>query len=215
MDGGRRIVALSGGSQAQHERNVLLPTNHGGFDEVSGVAGVDVDQDRRSFASRLRHDGDADIALMAPRRHRSCGCSKRFCDGHAAVAIRLTGTKSNRDAIGAQVTVETDRGRFAPTSSRQGSDSCRSIRRRCWSGWARATGSPASRSCGQVDSRRRQPTFQSTIVFRSWKGMPRFAPNPSRRRAFRQQLEAVHGQLARRRILAREPGSTSLFPLRI
>ncbi|HEY7059604.1 MAG TPA: FG-GAP-like repeat-containing protein [Vicinamibacterales bacterium] len=108
-------LLLSGGSQAQHERNVLLHNDgRGGFDEVSGVAGVDVDQDGRSFAvADFDHDGDADIVLMAPRSSPQLRLFRNDCaSGHAAVAIRLTGTKSNRDAIGAQVTVETDRGRF-------------------------------------------------------------------------------------------------------
>ena len=108
-------LLLSGGSQAQHERSVLLRNDgHGGFDEVSGVAGVDVDQDGRSFAvADFDHDGDADIVLMAPRSSPQLRLFRNdFASGHAAVAIRLTGTKSNRDAIGAQVTVETDRGRF-------------------------------------------------------------------------------------------------------
>ena len=34
-----------------------------------------------------------------------------FAAGNAALALRLTGTKSNRDAVGARVTVETDQGR--------------------------------------------------------------------------------------------------------
>jgi hypothetical protein len=32
----------------------------------------------------------------------------RFAAGNAALALRLTGTKSNRDAIGARVTVEAE-----------------------------------------------------------------------------------------------------------
>jgi type IV pilus biogenesis/stability protein PilW len=108
-------LLLSGGSQAQHERNVLLRNDgHGGFDEISGVAGVDVDQDGRSFAvADFDHDGDPDIVLMAPRSSPQLRLFRNdFASGNAAVAIRLTGTKSNRDAIGAQVTIETDRGRF-------------------------------------------------------------------------------------------------------
>ena len=108
-------LLLSGGSQAQHERSVLLHNDgHGGFDEVSGVAGVDVDQDGRSFAvADFDRDGDADIVLMAARSSPQLRLFRNdFASGHAAIAIRLTGTKSNRDAIGAQVTVETDRGRF-------------------------------------------------------------------------------------------------------
>src|SRR2546429_282528 len=62
-------LLVSNGAQAQHERNVLLRNNgHGGFDEVSGTAGLDVDQDGRSFAVfDYDQDRDADVILMAPR----------------------------------------------------------------------------------------------------------------------------------------------------
>ncbi|PYQ17707.1 MAG: hypothetical protein DMF81_27070, partial [Acidobacteria bacterium] len=44
-------LLVSNGAQAQHERNVLLRNNgQGGFDEVSGSVGLDLDQDGRSFA---------------------------------------------------------------------------------------------------------------------------------------------------------------------
>ena len=44
-------------------------------------------------------------------RRRSCASSATTSQsrGRASLAVRLTGTKSNRDAIGARVTVETDR----------------------------------------------------------------------------------------------------------
>ena len=76
-------LLLSGGSQAQHERSVLLHNDgHGGFDEVSGVAGVDVDQDGRSFAvADFDHDGDADIVLMAAAIVTAAAAvPKRFCE---------------------------------------------------------------------------------------------------------------------------------------
>ena len=100
-------------SQASHERDVLLRNNgHGGFDEVSGTAGLDVDQDGRSFAVLdVDGDGDADVVLMSPRSSPQLRLFRNdFASGNGALAVRLTGTKSNRDAIGARVTVETDRG---------------------------------------------------------------------------------------------------------
>jgi Tfp pilus assembly protein PilF/peroxiredoxin len=107
-------LLVSNGAQAQHERNVLLRNNgHGGFDDVSGSAGLDVDQDGRSFAVfDYDADGDSDVALMAPRSSPQLRLFRNdFAAGHAALALRLIGTKSNRDAIGARVTVETDEGR--------------------------------------------------------------------------------------------------------
>src|SRR6185503_17112727 len=43
-------LLVANGAQAQHERNVLLRNDgRGSFDEVSGSAGLDLDQDGRSF----------------------------------------------------------------------------------------------------------------------------------------------------------------------
>ena len=106
------------GSQASHERDVLLRNNgRGGFDEVSGTAGLDVDQDGRSFAVLdFDGDGDPDVVLMSPRSSPQLRLFRNdFASGNGALAVRLTGTKSNRDAIGARVTVETDRGRVTRT----------------------------------------------------------------------------------------------------
>jgi Tfp pilus assembly protein PilF/peroxiredoxin len=104
-------LLVSNGAQAQHERNVLLRNDgKGGFDDVSGTAGLDVDQDGRSFAV-LDADGDGrpDVVLLAPRSSPQLRLYRNdLDDGHAALALRLVGTKSNRDAIGARVTVEAD-----------------------------------------------------------------------------------------------------------
>ena len=105
-------LLVSNGAQAQHERNVLLRNNgHGGFDEVSGTAGLDVDQDGRSFAV-FDYDGDgaADVVLMAPRSSPQLRLFRNnHPSGNRSIAVNLIGTKSNRDAVGARVTVETDR----------------------------------------------------------------------------------------------------------
>ena len=108
-------LLVSDGAQAQHERNVLLRNDgHGGFDEVSGASGLGVDQDGRAFGVLdYDADGDTDVVLMAPRSSPQLRLFRNdFATGHAAIALRLTGTKSNRDAVGARVTVETDRGRI-------------------------------------------------------------------------------------------------------
>jgi Tfp pilus assembly protein PilF/peroxiredoxin len=104
-------LLVSDGAQAQHERHVLLRNDgRGGFDEVSGAAGLDVDEDGRSFAVfDYDSDGDPDVVLMAPRSSPQLRLFRNdFAAGHAALALRLAGTKSNRDAVGARVTVETD-----------------------------------------------------------------------------------------------------------
>lgn len=113
------------GSIASGQRNVLLHNDgHGGFDEVSGAVGLDLDQDGRSFAVLdLDRDGDPDLVVMAARQAPQLrvfrndfnkglppeGGSHETQGGSHSIAVRLTGTKSNRDAVGARVTVDTDR----------------------------------------------------------------------------------------------------------
>jgi hypothetical protein len=89
---------------------LLRNNGRGGFDEVSGTAGLDIDQDGRSFAVfDSDADGDADVILMAPRSSPQLRLFRNdFAAGHASLEVRLAGTKSNRDAVGARVTVETD-----------------------------------------------------------------------------------------------------------
>ena len=103
---------LADKSQASHERNVFLRNDgQGGFDEVGGSLGLDLDQDGRSFAV-LDFDGDGapDLAVMAARQAPQLRLFRNeFKDARASLAVRLRGTKSNRDAVGAKVTVETDR----------------------------------------------------------------------------------------------------------
>jgi Flp pilus assembly protein TadD/peroxiredoxin len=105
------------GSIASHQRNVFLRNDgHGGFDEISGTLGLDLDQDGRSFAVvDVDRDGDPDLVVMAARQapqvriFRNDFASLPPEGGSRRIAVRLAGTKSNRDAIGARVTVETDR----------------------------------------------------------------------------------------------------------
>ncbi len=87
---------------------------------VRRAVGLDLDQDGRSFAVLdADGDGDPDLAVMAARQTPQLrlfrndfgtggtaagGQASRA--GRAALAIRLTGKESNRDAIGARVTLE-------------------------------------------------------------------------------------------------------------
>lgn len=128
-DGWRAInQLLIHGSIASHQRNVLFRNDgRGGFDEVSGAVGLDLDQDGRSFAVfDMDHDGDQDLVVMAARQapqvrifrnnatNNTDSNDRRAADNtdsteDRGLTIRLTGTTSNRDAVGARVTVETDR----------------------------------------------------------------------------------------------------------
>jgi Flp pilus assembly protein TadD len=100
------------GSIASHQRNVFLRNNgQGGYDDISGTAGLDLDQDGRSFAVLdIEGDGDPDLVVMAARQAPQLRAFRNdFESKSASIAVRLRGTTSNRDAVGARVTVDTDR----------------------------------------------------------------------------------------------------------
>ena len=90
-----------------HERNVFLANNRDGtFSDVSGVVGMDFRDDSRAFAlSDL--DGDGRLEVVLKNRNSPQLRLLRVATQHVgnAVALRLRGHTSNRDAIGAAVTV--------------------------------------------------------------------------------------------------------------
>jgi len=99
----------SDSSWSGYERNVMLANNRDGtFSEVSGAVGLDFLEDSRSFAlADLDHDGRLEVILKnrnAPQLRVLRNAMKDL--GHSIV-FRLRGTKSNRDAIGTAITVET------------------------------------------------------------------------------------------------------------
>ena len=100
----------SGNSWSGSERNVFYANNRDGtFSDVSGTVGLDFLEDSRSFAlADLDHDGRLEVILKnrnAPQLRILRNVMKEI--GHS-IAFRLRGQKSNRDAIGAAVTVEAD-----------------------------------------------------------------------------------------------------------
>jgi Tfp pilus assembly protein PilF/peroxiredoxin len=111
-DGWRALnQMLLRGSIAGRQRNGLLRNDGtGGFDEVAGAAGLDLDQDGRSFAVLdFDRDGDPDLAVMAARQTPQLRLFRNDYEARGArIAIRLKGTAGNRDAVGARVSVETD-----------------------------------------------------------------------------------------------------------
>ena len=91
-----------------YERNVMFANNRDGtFSEVSGVVGLDFPEDGRSFVlADIDHDGRLEVILKnrnAPQLRIMHNAMKDI--GHS-IAFRLRGKKSNRDAIGAAVVVE-------------------------------------------------------------------------------------------------------------
>jgi Flp pilus assembly protein TadD/peroxiredoxin len=94
------------------ERNVLY-LNHGDgtFSDVSGAAGVDFIEDARTFAlGDLDGDGRVEMVLKNRSEPQLRLLKNTISDAGPGIAIRLCGTKSNRDGIGAAVTVETGSG---------------------------------------------------------------------------------------------------------
>ncbi len=91
-----------------YERNVFYANNRDGtFSEVSGVTGLDFPDDSRAFAlADLDHDGRLEIILKNRNAPQLRILRNAMNELGSAVAFRLRGTKSNRDAIGVSVTVE-------------------------------------------------------------------------------------------------------------
>jgi Flp pilus assembly protein TadD len=92
------------------ERNVVYANNRDGtFSDVSGAVGLDFIEDGRAFAlADFDHDGRQEALLKnrnAPQLRMLKNVVERL---PPSIAFRLRGVKSNRDAIGATVTVETD-----------------------------------------------------------------------------------------------------------
>jgi tetratricopeptide (TPR) repeat protein/peroxiredoxin len=95
-------------SWSGYERNVFFANNRDGtFSDISGVLGLNLIDDSRSFAlSDFDHDGRMEFVL----KNRT-GPQLRLLHNDleligSSVIFRLTGTKGNRDAIGATLTLE-------------------------------------------------------------------------------------------------------------
>jgi Flp pilus assembly protein TadD/peroxiredoxin len=91
-----------------YERNVFYTNNRDGtFSEVSGAVGLDFPDDSRAFVlADLDRDGRLEIVLKNRNAPQLRVLRNAMKDLGSAVAFRLRGTKSNRDAIGAAITVE-------------------------------------------------------------------------------------------------------------
>ena len=102
-------LAREGKSWSGHERNaVFLNTGNTRFATASVASGLDFADDSRAIGfTDWDHDGDVDLWLRnrsGPRLRLMLNQSKES----RSIAIRLEGTTSNRDAIGAQVIVDID-----------------------------------------------------------------------------------------------------------
>ena len=103
----------SDGTWSGFERNVFYLNNRDGtFSDVSGIVGLDCMEDSRTFVlSDFDHDGRQEMVLKNRNSPQLRFFKNVMRELAPAIAFRLTGKKSNRDAIGACVTVETELGR--------------------------------------------------------------------------------------------------------
>ena len=95
------------------ERNVVYANNRDGtFSDVSGAIGLDYIEDGRAFAlADFDHDGRLEVFLKNRNGPQIRVLKNVIKQLPPSIAFRLRGVKSNRDAIGAAVTIETDAGR--------------------------------------------------------------------------------------------------------
>jgi tetratricopeptide (TPR) repeat protein len=99
------------------ERNVLYLNNQDGtFSDVSGAMGLDFLEDSRSFAlADFDRDGRLEVVLKNRNSPQLRYLKNVLPDLPPAISFRLTGKKSNRDAVGAKVTIETKAGKQTRT----------------------------------------------------------------------------------------------------
>ncbi len=98
----------SDGTWSGYERNVFYANNRDGtFSDVSGVVGMDFVEDGRAFAlADFDHDGRFEVFLKN-RNAPQLRILKNVLENlPASIVFRLRGTKSNRDAIGASISIE-------------------------------------------------------------------------------------------------------------
>jgi tetratricopeptide (TPR) repeat protein/peroxiredoxin len=93
---------------AGYQRNVFyLNQGDGTFAEISGTAGLDFSDDSRAFAlTDFDHDGRLEMFLKGRTGPQLRVLRNQMAEIGNCIAVRLRGTKSNRDAVGAAVTVE-------------------------------------------------------------------------------------------------------------
>lgn len=107
----------SDGTWSGYERNVFYANNRDGtFSDVSGAVGMDFLEDGRAFAlADFDHDGRLEVFLKNRNGPQLRLLQNTMKDIPPSIAFRLRGNKSNRDAIGAAVTVDTEAGRQTRT----------------------------------------------------------------------------------------------------
>jgi tetratricopeptide (TPR) repeat protein len=107
----------SDGTWSGYERNIFYANNRDGtFSDVSGAVGLDFIEDGRAFAlADFDHDGRQEMFLKNRNAPQLRVLKNVMQELPPAISFRLRGTKSNRDAIGAVVVIETATGRQTRT----------------------------------------------------------------------------------------------------
>jgi tetratricopeptide (TPR) repeat protein len=94
-------------SEAGRQPNVFYVRKGGRYYDFSGVSGVDFAEDSRAFAvTDIDGDGYPDLVLKNRLGPQVRVLENNSANGRRSLAIRLRGVQSNRDAIGARVTVD-------------------------------------------------------------------------------------------------------------
>ena len=96
------------GTWSGYERNVFYANNRDGtFSDVSGAIGLDFIEDSRSFAlADIDHDGRLEIVLKNRSAPQLRILKNIVKDLAPSVIFRLRGARSNRDAVGAVITLQ-------------------------------------------------------------------------------------------------------------
>ena len=100
------------GTWSGYERNIFYVNNGDGtFSDISGVVGLDFPEDGRAFAlADFDHDGRQEVFLKNRNGPQVRLLKNVMGKVPPSIAFRLRGIKSNRDAIGAVIKLETDVG---------------------------------------------------------------------------------------------------------
>jgi tetratricopeptide (TPR) repeat protein len=101
------------GTWSGFERNVFYANNRDGtFSDVSGTVGLDFVEDGRAFAlADFDQDGRQEVFLKNRNGVQLRVLRNVIENLPASITFRLRGTRSNRDAVGAVITVESEAGR--------------------------------------------------------------------------------------------------------
>jgi len=96
------------GTWSGYERNNFYTNNRDGtFSDVSGAVGLDFVDDSRAFAlADYDHDGRLEVFLKNRNGPQLRILHNQMQDLGQSISFRLRGRQSNRDAIGAAITVE-------------------------------------------------------------------------------------------------------------